>query len=158
MKTIGTAQLIHSPHGHELVHGTTGSGKTTQVRKLLADDLANGREVWVIDPLGTELPDWQDKAHRYANDITGAEEILVDLLHAIRYDAWSRRPLTVTIDTATEVLRSHVCRRLVEDALAEARGRAIRLRLVVNTLLLPSFGDSQAIRAKLVDGVTEVAS
>ena len=156
MKTL-TAQLLRSPQGHEVVHGPTGSGKTTLVKQLIADDEANGREILVIDPLGVSLPEWRDRAHRYAHDMCGADEILTDLVHAVQYDAWSRRPLVVTLDPATRVLEDLSCRRLVEEAVTEARGRDIRLRMVVNSLLLPGFGYSETIRAAVLDDAEAVA-
>lgn len=158
---IGTAQLLRSTAGHEVVHGTTGSGKTTRVKKLLAEDKANGREAWVIDPQdGMSLPEWDGKASRFATDLGDAWALLGELLDIARYDAFSHPPLTVTIETAQNVFGDRSCRRLAEktlDKLDEVGGDRIRFRVVVNTLDLGSFGYSETIRSALTDGAEAVA-
>jgi len=157
MRSPRTAQLLRSAAGHEVVYGTTGSGKTHWVKQLLADDEANGREVWVIDPIGgTSLPEWRDRAARFAKGVEEAPALLAPLAAPVQRDA-TLRPATLTIECANWVLDDSLCRALVEQVLSEARGRDIRVRLIVNTLNLTSFGGSLTIRTSVLGNAQAVA-
>ena len=152
LRSPRTAQVLRPAAGHEVVYGTTGSGKTTRVKKLLAEDQKAGREIWIIDSTGTDQPDWDGKAHRYARNVTEARDLLTELLDIARHDAWSRRPTTITIEGAQHMLRDYECRRLVERTLSDARGYNVRFRMVVQTLHLTSFGESVVIRSAVLGG------
>lgn len=64
---------------HTLIAGTTDSGKSTTVGRLLLGERRSGMIVsMVIDPqLGQSLPEWQDVVHTYARGIDEARTLLL---------------------------------------------------------------------------------
>lgn len=164
---------------HDLISGSTDSGKSTAVGQLLAEELHSGVIVsWVIDPQGgMSLPDWQNSVDRYARNIAEARDLLKegrdrmyargDMLGALKWTDEKGRPrpgvgsftpgdprhglmmLSITIDEADRVLKDADCRQYVEEMVNMSRKTGIKLRLVSHVPLMAGIGNSQDI----ADGV-----
>lgn len=154
---IGTAVAIRTAAGHEVIYGITGSGKTTKTKKRITEDIGEDRCAWIVDVDGQSLPHEEDRADFYVATIEGARRLIRNAGLDPRR-GWSParrrlpapRPLTVTVERAQRVLSDQDCRRYMERLLREAGKMDIRVRLIVNTLDLASFGGSEQIRAAVV--------
>src|SRR4051812_39461381 len=129
---------IPEPVNHELIWGPTGSGKTTLVKKRLADDQAGGAEAWVIDPHGgVSLPEWEGKAARYARDLGEIKELLTAAwqeaedrgrrIASLGLGGWTPGDarldlplLVLTVEEASAVLQDRSCRFAMERILRMA--------------------------------------
>lgn len=167
---------------HDLISGSTDSGKSRTVEQLLAEERHSGLIIsQVIDPQGgASLPDWQNHVNRYARTILEARELLSDardrmyarnaLMAALEWtDERGRRRqgigqftpgdprhgllmLSITIDEAHKVLGDPICCALVEEMIAMTRKCGIKFRLVTQVPLLGSLGNSMVIRDAVAAG------
>lgn len=167
---------------HDLISGSTDSGKSRTVEQLLAEERHSGLIIsQVIDPQGgASLPDWQNHVNKYARTILEARELLTTardrmyarnaLMASLKWtDERGRRRqgigqftpgdprhglkmLSITIDEAQKVLADAVCCALVEEMIAMTRKCGIKFRLVTQVPLLGSLGNSMVIRDAVAAG------
>lgn len=167
---------------HDLISGSTDSGKSRTVEQLLAEERHSGVIIsQVIDPQGgASLPDWQNHVNRYSRTILESRDLLRDardrmygrnaLMAALEWtdDRGRKRQgigqftpgdprhglkmLSITIDEAQKVLADDVCRALVEEMIGMSRKCGIKFRLVTQVPLLTSLGNSMVIRDAVAAG------
>ena len=122
----------------------TRTGKTTSIRTDLERDLGRGAEVWIVDP-SYNLPDWANRAGKYAATIEEARSLLVA---AVGWEAADRR-LVVVIEDAPTVFADGPCRRTAEYIVRYDHRLPVRLRVTAQTPSLEQFGGSTCLRAAL---------
>jgi hypothetical protein len=165
---------------HDLISGTTGSGKSRCLDLLLATSRAAGGLIvdWVIDPQnGQSLPDWQDEVDWFAAGVDDGKK----LLKAARSVMYSRNQrlsrqewvdergktrrgvksftatpdmplLVVTIEEAHAVLNDKESLAIVEDMSKMARKCGIKVRLVTQVPTLSQLGGSNVLRSMVASG------
>jgi hypothetical protein len=167
---------------HDLISGSTDSGKSRTVEQLLAEERHSGVIVsHLIDGKGgTSLPDWADAVDEYATTLEEARALLtkdrnrmylrMSILKTCKWvdDKGRNRKglsqftpgdprhglpmLSITIDEAQNILPDPVCRALVEEMIGMARSCGIKFRLITPVPLLPSLGNSMIIRDAVAAG------
>lgn len=155
---MSTAKITRSAAGHEVIYGPVGCGKTFKAKERIDEDIRNDRSVWIIDLDGQSLPSELDLAGEPATTVEEARRLLDAAQGIRRRGLFGRRrrsaatpsPITVTIEEAPRVLADPVCRRRMETLLKDAEKYRVRVRLVVRSLALESFGGSDLIRSAFV--------
>jgi DNA segregation ATPase FtsK/SpoIIIE-like protein len=167
---------------HDLISGTTGSGKSETTTMLVTEELNSGLVVpWVIDPQsGQSLPDLQNTVEKFARNILEARELLRDAVMRMfarnefmaslkwvdergreRQGLGSFTPgdprhglpiISITIDEAHMVLSDPECKASVEILGAMSRKCGLKIRLITQVPLLSSLGGSMAIRDAVASG------
>lgn len=164
---------------HDLIAGTSGSGKSGLVNQLLAEERHSGFMTSVfIDPQqGQSAPDWPQNVHRFAGDAETGTELLQAVEQAMYarneflanrewVDGKGRRrrgvnkwtlgcglPLmVVTIEEAHAVLDDPVAAQSVERIAKMARKCGIKLRLIVQDPSVGQLGNSRVLRSQLTGG------
>lgn len=149
---------------HEVIYGPAAAGKTYKARKRIADDHANGDEIWVIDPTRMEQPRWadSDSGAEYAGSLDEARQLLARAVERAEarlasihpsHERYQGPPISLTIESAALVLADATCRAHTEHLFKLARKARINIRLIQPALTLEAFGGSTAIR----DTVFEVS-
>lgn len=164
---------------HDLIAGTTDSGKSRLCDQLLALERHSGLVTsWVIDPQsGQSLPDWVSAVDWFAPSVEEGLRLL-RAARAVMYArnrhlarvAWvddkgrTRRGrtsfdprlamplLSITIEEAHRVLAVDSARKLAEEIAVMSRKCGIKLRFVVQVPLLDQLGGSSTLRDMLAGG------
>lgn len=160
---------------HDLIAGTTGSGKSSILNVLLTYERHSPLMASVvIDPQGGQsLPVWLETSAtaRFAKSVDQARQLLIemrDLMYARNehlatapwvdergnqrkgksaFDPTPELPLVViTIDEASVVLADPVAKGAVEEIAKMGRKCGLKLRLVVQVPLLDQLGGSTTLR------------
>lgn len=164
---------------HDLIAGTTDSGKSRLLDQLLAAERHSGLAVsWVIDPQrGQSLPDWVDgvdwfavsveegvRMLRAARDVMYARNAHLARIEWIDEQGRKRRGkgffdpspdmplLSVTIEEAHRVLAVPEAKQMAEEIAIMSRKCGIKLRLVVQVPLLDQLGGSATLRDMVASG------
>lgn len=160
------------PTSHELIYGTTGSGKTDLVREYLSEEIADEHgETWIVDP-HMALPEFAGLADKYAPSMKEARR-LVRLLHAEMRDRGAKLAelgvadfeagdprhnlpvIVVTVEEAAQVLADREVRAVMERIVQDARQVGVVARLVASSKdrpTLAAFGNSEVIRSSVANG------
>ena len=149
---------------HLYVQGKTGSGKSTLLVSMIAQDLARGEGVCLIDPLGhtaeavlSYVPRWRSEQVRYLNVADLARPVGLNILSG-HDQAHRHRAAAAVVDAFSSVWDLSLARTpLLLDvlgytvaALAEVPGATL--------LLVPRFLTDQGYRERLVEAhVTDPA-
>lgn len=163
---------VQFPTNHELIYGTTGTGKTETVRQHLAEEIAaEGAETWVIDPR-MALPEFAGLADKYAMTRDEVRKLMGQILGELHYRAGKLAALgvvafeagdprhglpliVVTVEETRQVLADPEVRAVMERAVQEGRKVGVVARLVVSSKdrpALASFGGSEVIRSSVLNG------
>jgi hypothetical protein len=165
---------------HDLISGTTGSGKSRLLDLLLATSRASGGLIvdWVLDPQnGQSLPDWQEEVDwfasgvdegmrmlraarslMYARNRTLAKQEWVDGRGRTRKGVKAFTPtpdmplLVLTIEEAHAVLNDDEAKTIVEDIAKMGRKCGIKVRLVTQVPTLSQLGNSNVLRSMVASG------
>lgn len=164
---------------HDLIAGTTDSGKSRLLDQLLAAERHSGVVVsWVIDPQrGQSLPDWLDGVDWFAPSadeglrmLRAARDVMyarnTHLARASWVDEHGRERrgkaffdpspdmplLSITIEEAHRLLAVAEAKQIAEEMAIMSRKCGIKLRLVVQVPLLDQLGGSNTLRDMVASG------
>jgi hypothetical protein len=166
---------------HDLISGTTRSGKSRLLDLLLAESRNTGGYMvdWVIDPQnGQSLPDWQDEVDWFASGVDegmrmlrAAKAVMYARNRFLSKVPWTDErgkakrgvkgftpgieglpQLNITIDEAHAILADKEAVAIVEELGKMGSKCGIKLRLVTQVPTLSQLGNSNVIRSMVASG------